>query len=153
MSAGLASGVSSGLGQSLGTSAAGSAAGTAAEGAAADSTAGSIGYGVGAALGNSANKGAGGTIARDITNGSSTPADNTELSAVQGANSAADSSNTKGGWLGMGLFGNDKYNPNPSSYQPATGSSVSSAAMPKLQMPPSVAMAMMQQLPQLSGSI
>lgn len=152
MSAGIVSGISSGLGQSLGTSAAGSAAGTAAEGAAADSTAGSLGYAAGAAVGNAANKGAGGALVRDATNGSPSPADGTELSSA-GATSAADPSNSKGGWLGLGLFGNDKYNPNPSSYAPQTGSSVSSAAMPKLSIPPSAALAMMKQLPQMQGGM
>jgi len=124
---GLVSGLSSGLGTSLGTTAAGSAAGQAAATTAAGTAGGQLGSAIGSAAGGAMNSGMAGDAIRMFDTGTPgmAPAGGTNA-AMQGA-----AGNTKGGWLGTGLFGNDQYNPNPSSYQPSTGSGASQAAMPK----------------------
>lgn len=152
MSSGLASGslgsgISSGLGSSLGTTAAGSAAGTAAAQAAGGTTAGSIGSAIGSEIGSQLNQGAGGDIARMFTNSGGGGEAQSPTASTDTAQAAASPSNTKGGWLGTGLFGNDQYNPNPSSYAPATGGQVAQAAKPKAQTTTPIALQLMQQLP------
>lgn len=142
-SGGFMSGLSSGLGQTLGTTAAGTEAGSAAATTAGGTTAGSIGSAIGSGVGTQLNKGAGGDIARMFTNGGETA----PVGTGKEATAAADPSHTKGGWLGTGLFGNDQYNPNPSSYQPATGNSVAQAAAPRPKATTPIAMQLMQQLP------
>lgn len=148
MSSGLISGISSGVGQSIGTSAAGSAAGAAAAEAAGTTTAGTIGSAIGQGIGGAANGGVAGPATNIFDHGTAAPADNTTASSnLHGATEAADPKNSKGGWLGMGLFGNDQYNPNPSSYAPSTGNNVAQAAKPKPKTTTPIALQLMNQLP------
>lgn len=145
------SGFSSGLGQSLGTPAAQSTAGQAAAAASQGSTAGQIGSTVGHLAGQQMGgvapggfdsngvpvQGASNDILKNLmfnSGGGSAPpqqASNPKLTEGKPDNA--------GGWFGMGVGGNDKYNPNPSTYAPAHGTQQAQEAsnVPIIQQPPS----------------
>lgn len=131
--------VSSGLGQSLGTVGANSAAGQGvaqAVGSAGglDAVGSSLGHVIGGAAGGTgpgmfdssgratSGVGAGNDLAAMMMSQRAHPAGN-QITAAQSP------TNSKGGWLGTGLFGNDQWNPNPSTQQPALGTGVANAAM------------------------